>query len=65
MLSCRPLSLALCPGARPGRLNPPLWCGGWQALLDYYGGFWVQITVIAQLDRIYANYGLRVFHKKL
>jgi len=42
-----------------------LWGGGWLALLDYYGGFWVQITVIAQLDRIYGNYGLRVFHKKL
>jgi len=42
-----------------------LWYGGWLARLDYYGMFWVQITVIAQLDRIYGNYGLRVFHKKL
>ena len=35
------LSPSLCPGVRPYLLRPPLWCGGWQALLWSLVDEWV------------------------
>jgi len=32
------ITTLLCPGARPDVLRPVLWCGGWQALFDYFCG---------------------------
>ena len=37
-----PLLPSLCPGAGLDLFRLPLWCGGWQALFDYFCGLWIR-----------------------